>query len=41
MNNLNAVSVDFCYTFLPAWEKILFFPVSNKETSLLSSQLAK
>ncbi|WP_263363704.1 hypothetical protein [Candidatus Enterovibrio escicola] len=44
MNNLDAVFVDvddFCQTFLPAWEKTQFLPVSNKETSLFTSQLAK
>ncbi|PCS22751.1 hypothetical protein BTN49_1715 [Candidatus Enterovibrio escicola] len=44
MNNLDAVFVDvddFCQIFLPAWEKYLIFPVSNKEISLLISQLSK
>nr|WP_263363575.1 hypothetical protein [Candidatus Enterovibrio escacola] len=44
MNNLNAVFVDvdyFCQTFLPAWKNTEFIPVSNKETSLFASQLAK
>ncbi|PCS22218.1 hypothetical protein BTN49_2172 [Candidatus Enterovibrio escicola] len=44
MNNLDAIFVDiddFFQTFLPAWKKHLIFPVSNKETSLFASQLAK
>ncbi|PCS23093.1 hypothetical protein BTN49_1087 [Candidatus Enterovibrio escicola] len=44
MNSLDAIFVDvddFCQNFLPAWAKHLIFPVSNKETNLLASQLAK
>ncbi|PCS23069.1 hypothetical protein BTN49_1061 [Candidatus Enterovibrio escicola] len=37
MNKLDAVFINFCQTFLPAWEKHLIFLVSNKETNLLAS----
>ncbi|WP_190320512.1 hypothetical protein [Candidatus Enterovibrio escicola] len=44
MNNLDAIFVDvddFCQTFLPVWENTSFLSVSNKETSIFSSQLTK
>ncbi|WP_190319864.1 hypothetical protein [Candidatus Enterovibrio escicola] len=44
MNTLDAVFVDindFCHILLPTWENTSFLPVSNKETSLLISPLAK
>nr|WP_263363565.1 hypothetical protein [Candidatus Enterovibrio escacola] len=44
MNTLDAVFVDiddFRHIFLPTWENTSFFQVSNKETNLLASRLAK
>ncbi|PCS23530.1 hypothetical protein BTN49_0498 [Candidatus Enterovibrio escicola] len=40
MNDLNAVFVDFCQTFLPAWEKYLIssrIKQRNKLSCLLVS----
>ncbi|PCS22237.1 Mobile element protein [Candidatus Enterovibrio escicola] len=41
MNNLDAVFVGFCQTFLPVWKKHLISSGVKQKTSLFVSQLAE